>query len=525
MLQEEAPFSLVFWCRSLGLTPYEEATARAYIRQVTPPDAASEALIPPFDSRKRHASFLPSIANLMATMLGGSIISMPLAFVKCGVVLATLLMALVAILQSASLKLLCKCARQSGTNTYAEVGRVAFGSLADYTISGVLFIFLFFVLVASMVLAKDIWTPLVALVIPAVRGYQVLLGILLLSSPFLVQSTLYSLRYLCYLAIVSIVIMCAILCGQAYVSQSNLRELELVTNRIGDALVAFPIITLSFLGSFNVLYFQSALIQPTHKRINGVVTCSVGLTFVLTYMFGLMGYLFAGSATEGNILLNLNTDSAIGVAILARICCGLVMVCSMAVVIIPCRFAILELIESLHANGACPEGTDCEKEDGTNNSTRSGSQRSGPDLYVVHEGSALLPPIEEDEEQECFMIGNPYAHYGSTVCILGFCFLGAMKAPNVAMLWSFCGPFLAFMISFFFPAACYLEIQRREPNSNEQVIWSLFSWFLIMFSIVASIACTFQTICTSFVWSMDGGGVVRLACSEQQTILWLPCSS
>jgi amino acid permease len=451
-------------------------------------------------------------------MIGGSIISLPLAFAKCGIVLATMLLFFAASLTDCSLRLLCKSARQSGVSTYAEVGRVAFGHHAEYAISAILFLFLFFVLVASMALAKDIWTPLIAVLIPQVRGYQVMLGIVLVASPFLVQSTLYSLRYLCYMSLASTLVATGILSLRAYQTlHVVVRELELVTNSFGDALVAFPVITLSFLSSFNVLQVQSTLFRPTDRRINGVVGTSTALCFLLTYLFGLSGYLIGGTATEGNILLNLNGN------VLGHFCCGVVMICAMAVVMLPCRSAILQLIETLHASGACPHGTDCEKEGQTETSSQS-ENRSLLDLYVVHEGTSLLPRIEEDE-QECFMIGNPYAHYGSTIAILAFSFLGAMKAPSVAIIWSFCGPTLAFLISFFFPAACYLEIQRREPGAH--VFWGLLAWFLIIFSVVAAIACTMQIICISFDWPLgrDGAHVHNFACSQQQTILWLPCSS
>ena len=493
---EEAPFSFLFWCRSVGLTPFERATARALIQQVTPPVEADQVLIPSFDSDKRNASFLASCSNLASTMIGGSIISMPLAFEKCGIVLATILLCFAAILSEGSLRLLCKSARQSGVSTYAEVGRVAFGPHAEYAISGILFIFLFFVLVASMALAKDIWTPVIALLVPQVRGYQVMLGIVLVASPFLVQSTLYSLRYLCYISLASVAIMIGILSLRAYQAPSHVRELALVTTNFGDALVAFPIITLSFLSSFNVLQVQSTLFHPTEGRINSVLGASVALCFLLTYLFGLSGFLFAGSETQGNILFNLGGN------VLGRICCGIVMICSMAVVMLPCRSAILQLIETLHSSGACPDGTDCEKEGQTENSSL-GENGTLLDLYVVHEGTSLLPRIEENE-RECFMIGNPYAHYGCTVVILAFSFLGAIKAPSLAIIWNFCGPTLAFLISFFLPAACYLEIQRREPGTH--FLTGLFAWFLIIFSVVAAIACTIQTICISFDWPLGGEG-------------------
>lgn len=519
MLQEEAPFSFSLWCRSIGLTPFEQATARALIRQVTPPDIVEEVLVPSFDSNERKASLLTSTCNLTATMIGGSIISMPLAFEKCGVVLATLLVVFAAVITDVSLKLLCKCARQSGVDTYAAVGRVAFGPFMEYTISGILFILLYFVLVASMVLANDIWTPLIALWIPTIRSYQVLLGILLLASPFLVQTTLCSLRYLCYLSILAMTVVCGILCHVAYETFSGLRQLEYVTTSLNEPLVAFPIIALSFLSSFNVLHIQSTLIQPTNARIHGVIGSSVGLCCILTYLVGVCGYLYAGSTTRGNILLNL--DGLHGIFVVGRICCGIVMICSMAVVMLPCRNAMLEFIESLHSEGACPEGADCEKEGETEHSSRNGS---GVDLYVVHEGTFLLPSIEEDE-QECFMIGNPYAHYGSTVLIMAFAFLGAIKAPSLAIVWSFCGPFLTFLISFFLPAACYLEIQRREPSSSDRVVLSLVAWFLIICSVVGAVACTVQTICISFDLSIAGDKHLHhFSCAEQQTILWLPCS-
>lgn len=193
-----------------------------------------------------------------------------------------------------------------------------------------------------------------------------------------------------------------------------------------------------------------------------------------------------------------------------------------------CRYATLSKCNTatdwnITFKRSVSDGTDCEKEGQTENSSL-GENGTLLDLYVVHEGTLLLPRIEE-HERECFMIGSPYAHYGCTVVILAFSFLGAIKAPSLAIIWNFCGPTLAFLISFLLPAACYLEIQRREPGTH--FLTGLFAWFLIIFSVVAAIACTIQTICISFDWPLSGEGtnVHNSACSQQQSILWLPCSS
>ena len=77
-----------------------------------------EILVPPFhDEEQRKSTIIPATFNLVATIVGGGVLSLPFAFQKCGIVLATILMIFAAIVTDLSLYLLCLCARQTGVNT------------------------------------------------------------------------------------------------------------------------------------------------------------------------------------------------------------------------------------------------------------------------------------------------------------------------------------------------------------------------------------------------------------------------
>ncbi|EJK61634.1 hypothetical protein THAOC_17843, partial [Thalassiosira oceanica] len=134
-------------------------------------------LAPPFDSDERPSSLLVGTFNLIATVVGGGVLSLPIVFQKCGIVFATAAMALSACTTYLSLVMLCYSSRRAGGSSYGEVMRSAFGERAEELVAWLLFVFLLFVIVGYMVLIRDIWTPLALLVLPSANEDYVLLGI------------------------------------------------------------------------------------------------------------------------------------------------------------------------------------------------------------------------------------------------------------------------------------------------------------------------------------------------------------
>ena len=492
--------------------------------------AAEEELAPAFDSPLRKSTLIPATFNLVATIIGGGELSLPLAFQKCGILLATLLMIVAAIITDLSLWILCLAARHSGAQDYGEVGRMAFGKQMEWFISGLLFVFLLFVIVAYMILVRDIWTPLITK-LPFLEGAPddwILCGICVVLSPFLVQKELHALRYNCYVGFGSLAVLSIILCLRAWTTQmahhsasatssstewdsifvlqqnattTTIREYDIPTTtteednnhakmtilwtstrQFGDMLFSLPIIVLVFLCHFNILPIQAALVEPTPRRVRQVIHGAVGACFGLLYVFGLAGYLSFGQATKGNILLNLADDDRFWVLV-GRVGCGITVLFAMPMMVLPCRRNLLELLDNL-----------MEQYEKHHSGVADPSRHNNDDLASEEAGelTRLLPTlISYSMRERTHMAEDATIHYVSTLLIVGGCYIAAVEAPGVAFVWSLCGSFMAYLISFILPCICYLQIERKLITKEWG--WIGFSWGLLVFAIASAIACTTQT--------------------------------
>ena len=76
-----------------------------------------EILNPTHYCPTRRATLVPATFNLVATIVGGGILSIPLAFEKCGLVLATILTVLSLVTTDFSLYILCSVSRRTGAGS------------------------------------------------------------------------------------------------------------------------------------------------------------------------------------------------------------------------------------------------------------------------------------------------------------------------------------------------------------------------------------------------------------------------
>ena len=303
-----------------------------------------DRLVPPFSSLQdeesattissdRPSSLLVGTFNLIATILGGGVLTLPIAFQKCGITVTTIFMLVSAYFTHMSLMMLCYSSRRSGASSFGEVVRSAYGERAEVGVNLILFVYCSFVVAAFMVLIRDIWTPLVGMFFGktddeddngGVSGDRVLMGFMLFLLPFLFQRSLHALKWNCYIGFASIIILCTALVRGGFQRQYTLHlggaeEQDDVGTyviewfkvpSIQDALFAFPIIMLAFLCQFNVLSIQNTLQRPTRKRMSQIVGISVGTSMILMYLFGLGGYMMYGSGIQGNVLLNISVDKS-----------------------------------------------------------------------------------------------------------------------------------------------------------------------------------------------------------------------
>lgn len=111
-------------------------------------------LAPPFESNTSHnrpSNLFVGTFNLIATIVGGAVLSLPIVFHKCGITFTTVAMILSAYMTYMSLIMLCYCSRRCGGSSYGEVVRSAFGEKMEEGVSWLLFVFLLFVITGYMV--------------------------------------------------------------------------------------------------------------------------------------------------------------------------------------------------------------------------------------------------------------------------------------------------------------------------------------------------------------------------------------
>lgn len=498
-----------------------------------------EFLYPAHDCETRKSSPLVAVVGLVATVCGGGVLSLPIAFSKAGIVPSTLLMIFAAIITEFSMYILCSCARRTGGRSYGDCMKKAFGALAEIGATALLILLLVFVLIAYMVLVKDIATPMVLYMWPELVSFFAKLGglsaetdkddvvdvasryilvvILLCVSPLLLKRDLHALRHTCYVGMASALVL---LVGVVHrcVEVNVFQEPGLFRDKVlwwGDTdgiMFAFPIIVLSFFSIYNVLSVHSSLTNPTRRRVKMVLDGTVWTCFGLFYIIGLAGYLYAYDETSDNILLNFPLSFRLilcgRVGYLFTLCFGL------PLITLPCREATLSLPGQLTAWWTSSQ-MQSESNDDVSSKLESGNiagekmkllakkQKSFYSRYKAtyedddsprkkrknpQEDSNGNLPAEEQDEECC--PNDSFQHSASTLGLILLAYAVGISVPGVAVVWSVVGSSMALFIGFTIPSACYLKIRSRKRLNPR----SLSAWLLLIFSLVASIVCTSQTL-------------------------------
>ena len=352
-------------------------------------------------------------------------------------------------------------------------------------------------------------------------------------------------RFNCYIGSASIFILCIALCRGGWQRFNNedddtedkdYEEDDVVWFKIPsikDVLFSFPITMLAFLCHFNIISIQNALCQPTRKRTDHMIQYAIGVSFLLMYLFGLGGYLYAGSSTQGNILRNVPVGKRDGedngeyyLFLLGRVGIGTTIMLAMPLMALPCREALLEVVDvwfhqSHHittTNVEAPrspttEESSCWKvlhqfnraetdhdavittEDEVVTEEISTPPPASPVLRRVSSGAIL---IRHDPIQSDYIFRNTLTHYGSTLLITATCYFGAVAVSGVATVWSFIGSSLAFFIAFILPCGCFIVIESMVPTiadgGDRKEKWIQIAWIILIFAIVGAVVCTTNSI-------------------------------
>jgi amino acid permease len=446
---------------------------------------------------------------------------LPYAFRRAGILVTLALLILSAIMTNFSLYILCACARRTGGRSYGDVARAAFGPLAEILTTAILFVLLLGILVAYMVLLKGIWTPMIlslAVSLNIIEGFDedhfskesnaLLLVLLFCLFPLLLKRDLYALRYTCYVGFCSLVILTFGLATKAYqrnvVVQPGIFAQKVLwyTSDIKEVIFVFPIVMMSFLCCFNVLGVHGSLIEPTRKRMRLVLDRSIGICLVFFSIVGLCGYLDTYDDTKDNVFLDYTISNRI--IVFGRIGYAFTILFGIPLVILPCRESFLSIPKQIAAwryeaaqrqqfphpaaNSNLVNGVNFSQE-----MPPSESQANKPVYGSTDYGTSTSSTIETGNSEISVADATFWeylVHVLSTAALVIVGYVAAVVVPGVAMVLSICGSSMAMLISFIIPAACYIKIRWHKPVNPR----SIGAWILLVFSSVAAIVCTTQTL-------------------------------
>jgi len=462
------------------------STPKLHFLQVTP------------DSTLRSITSNGAIFNLVSTIVGGGVLSLPYAFSKCGLILGMCALFFSCLISGFSIDLLVAASRGVGRNSYATVVQKAFGTNAQAITGGLIMTLTWLCAVAYIVLVGDLLTPIFEFFFTVdIWGRRVISSLAIACvAPMCYQRSLSSLSALSTLCIISILIVSLAISHHSitkfgkthkiFTSQESGQLSFSITPNIRyfpenwfDALNVFPVFGVCFLCHFNVLPIHTELQMPTRNHMRLVVKWTMFITSTLYFLVGVLGYFWSFSETCGNVLLNFPPDDIL--ISIGRVCLSLTLLFSFPLLILPCRNALHNLITitspPIYADGGA------------------GAISKSTRIYVYHESPANeLLQYDSFIMKDKTVIKEQPLSTERLVVLTSLVLLTAVTTgcflSSVLVIWTIMGATVSFTIAYILPSLVYLKLRSKQGGKYYVGGAKL----LLGFSILASIACTITVV-------------------------------
>ncbi|CAM9699247.1 unnamed protein product [Chrysoparadoxa australica] len=326
-----------------------------------------ERLKPSFASRSRTGSVSGAVVNLISTILGGGVLSIPYALRLTGLVPGLVMLLVTAAASDYSVYTLVSCSRRSGAQTFEGVAEAAFGRSAKMMTMLLVICVTYLPMVAYTILLRDLTSPILEMYAMdetqmTMHGRNVLMSLLVLVvSPTCLITNLDPLKTLSMFSIFSILVLAltvlyrATTCDFGGGSPIEVDGLGLARSALrlgvgpggimnsGDAsgtkiedtiaesdeggillnwwpldglqglLQGVPIFVCAFVCHFNVLPVHGLLREPTRQRLHRMVHWTMGTVTLFYALIGLSGYVYFVRVGEfqDNILNGFGADDAL----------------------------------------------------------------------------------------------------------------------------------------------------------------------------------------------------------------------
>eukprot|EP00301_Raphidiophrys_heterophryoidea_P013415 c20822_g1_i1.p1 GENE.c20822_g1_i1~~c20822_g1_i1.p1 ORF type:complete len:528 (-),score=69.43 c20822_g1_i1:194-1723(-) len=409
----------------------------------------------------RNMSMPSAVFNLVCTIIGGGVLSLPYVMRKAGIAMGIILVIIMAVTCDWSIYILISCSRRTGATSYKEVTEIAFGKSAGVVVTASIFALTYLSMIAYGILLRDVVTAIVQCMgfisdDPSMSTQNLtMLFCIILVFPLCTFKTLNALRFTSAFSICAVSTLACCLTYhtiKAHTSGKSQREISKEIQywpaSFWDCLYVFSITCVAFVCHFNVPPIHSDLVVPSRARIKRVIHTTMAICSFMYCFIGLAGYLIFFDDTQDNIFLNFSsTDPAITVG---RCALTISMLMSFPLLTLPCRDSFHSLLMS------------------TRQAVRPLSQ------------SSSLAPQE----------ASPFLRFCETVFLVASAYLISASVATVAVVWNFLGSTVGILVACVFPAALYVRVRQPRIKSSMTVP----AWVLLIFGMIALVMCTCEAI-------------------------------
>ena len=253
----------------------------------------------------------------MNSIVGAGIVGIPFAIARSGFFSGLFLLIFVAFLVDYGVRLLVKCGKEVGKNTYEDVCEHVYGKKGFYCVSVCMSIFAYGSMVAYLIIIGDTIPPIAehaGITIFSNRNDLILFVAIFFILPLCLLRDMSSLAWSSLLSILADAILIALVviaAPQAAIDTNIDTSASPYTFIEPTVFAGIASMSFAFICHHSCFFVHSSMSNPTVKRWNTVTHLSITVALLACSILGFSGYLNFRNEVEGDVLNNFPTVSVV----------------------------------------------------------------------------------------------------------------------------------------------------------------------------------------------------------------------